>query len=68
HAKGPMSLREYMVPKSALPDDLGGLYEAAQGVLDRLPTLYVRVAGRLATIAMRVETVSQPTQPASFDG
>jgi Zn-dependent protease with chaperone function len=56
HAKGPMSLEQYLIPKSFLADDLGSLHEAAAEVLEKLPTLYVRVAGRLATIAEQVET------------
>jgi Zn-dependent protease with chaperone function len=56
HARGQMTLAQYLVPGAFSSDDLGGVHDAAQGVLERLPPLYVRVSGRLASIAVQVET------------
>ena len=57
HAKGPLSLLEYLLPALPPQDDVGALYDAADQFLDRLPSLYVRVAGQLTTFAERVEAV-----------
>jgi hypothetical protein len=69
HAKGSITLAEYLLPGVPPEDELGALYEAAEQFLDRLPSLYARVAGRLAIFAEQVEQLLglPPLEPAAGD-
>ena len=66
HAKGAISIRDYAV--SQVPhddDDLGGIYDAAGEMLDKLPALHHRVACRIVALAEQVETaLGLPLMPA----
>ncbi len=70
HAKGQLSVGDYVVPSVPLVDDLGGIYEAGGTLVDNLVTLHVRVMARIASICEHVETaiglprMEPPTAPA----
>jgi hypothetical protein len=55
HARGDISLSDFALDRSLDPDDLGGIYEAGDEVLDKLPMLYVRMLGALVYAAEQVE-------------
>ncbi|MBC8872379.1 MAG: M48 family metalloprotease [Planctomycetes bacterium] len=57
HAQGQISISDYMIPNIPAEQDVGALYETADHLLERLPDLYSRVAGRLAEFAERIEQV-----------
>ena len=55
HAKGKISIAEYLVPEMPFADDLGAIFGAGEAILETLPTLYARMVGRLAVTAEQVE-------------
>ena len=57
HGRGQMSIGTYALPELPAPDDLGAIYGASEKLLDALPSLYVRLAARLALIAEQIESV-----------
>jgi len=56
HAKGQISVNHYALESLPIDDDLGAIYDAADCLLDKVPTLYSRVVCQLAEIAEQVET------------
>lgn len=56
HAKGKISIGEYMLAEIPLADDPGAIFDAARATLEALPPLYVRLVARLAEVAEEVET------------
>jgi hypothetical protein len=57
HAKGQITLGQYLLPDGPLGADLGSLYSAAENLLELAGELYARVTGRLAQAAEGVEEV-----------
>ena len=58
HADAAMTVSRFLMPDGPpVKGDIGGQYEAAGQFVDRMGTLYPRVASRLATMAERVERV-----------
>ncbi|HUT94150.1 MAG TPA: M48 family metalloprotease [Thermoguttaceae bacterium] len=57
HAKGDISIGDYMIDELPAVDDLGATYGAGQKALETLPSLYVRLMARLAQVAEEVERV-----------
>ena len=57
HAKGEISIGDYMIDELPAVDDLGATYGAGQKALQTLPSLYVRLMARLAQVAEEVERV-----------
>ena len=55
HAKGQMSLGEYALATVPPADNLGAIYEAADELLGKLPSAYVRMVGRMVVMAEQVE-------------
>ena len=55
HAHGEMKLESYVLTDMPHREDLGGVFEAAGRVLDRVPSLYAKVCARLAWMAEQVE-------------
>lgn len=55
HAKGRISVSEYMLAEVPLIDDPGAIFDAARSTLDTLTPLYVRLIARLAGVAEEVE-------------
>jgi len=55
HAKGEMTVAEYCLERMPLASELGEIYAAGGMLLDAVSELYVRIVGRLATIAEQVE-------------
>ncbi|NQT17769.1 MAG: M48 family metalloprotease [Planctomycetes bacterium] len=55
HAKGKISVSEYMLAEVPLIDDPGAIFDAARSTLDTLTPLYVRLVARLAGVAEEVE-------------
>ncbi len=75
HAKGSITLAQYALETMPRNDELGPICDACSQLLDKLPSLYARVAARLAVIAEQVEDavgfkrlaeppVDQPSQAA----
>lgn len=72
HAKGDISVGGYMLEDLPAMDDLGGIFEAGQSVVETLMVLYARLVGRLVVIAEEVEKLlgleplpEPPEKPAS---
>jgi hypothetical protein len=58
HADASMTVSRFLMPDGPpVKGDVGGQYEAAGQFVDRMGTLYPRVAGHLAVMAERVERV-----------
>lgn len=57
HADGLVTLDKYLVPKLPLNADPGGVFDAAEGCLDRAYSLFFRCAAHLASITVDVETI-----------
>jgi Zn-dependent protease with chaperone function len=57
HAKGEMSLAQYILADPPVPGEIGEVYEAAERVLDRMADMYVRITSRLSGNAECVEKV-----------
>jgi Zn-dependent protease with chaperone function len=57
HAKGKISVGEYMLSELPPADHLGAVFDAGGTALETLSTLYVRLFARLAEIAEEVEEV-----------
>jgi Zn-dependent protease with chaperone function len=55
HAKGDITVAQYALEKIPSADDLGAIYGAGESMLDKLPPLYARLAGRLVVAAEKVE-------------
>lgn len=55
HAKGEITVAQYLVPHMPEFGDLGGIYDAASGMSNGLWSLYLRTLGRLAVMAEQVE-------------
>ena len=64
HAHGEMMLSMFVLPDMPHREDLGGIYNAADRVLDRLPALYAKVCARLAWMGEQIEqAVGLPPLP-----
>jgi Zn-dependent protease with chaperone function len=55
HAKGPMSLAQYLMADAPIADDLGSIYNTLGQALELAPALYVRLLGQLVSVATAVE-------------
>lgn len=55
HAKGSISLGDYLLKSLPVENDLGGIYEASEELLATVYDLYARLVGRLTEIAEKVE-------------
>jgi hypothetical protein len=56
HAKGRLSLSQYLMPEVPVKNDLGSIYNSCGQVLEAAPTLYVRLLGEIVHTAECVET------------
>lgn len=56
HAQGEVTVAVYCVKQMPTSDDLGGIFHAAEGLLDGLLPLCVRLLAQLVAIAEQVET------------
>lgn len=56
HARGAMTVNIYLLRDMPVPNDLGALFSAAEQVLEKYVSLYLRLLGSLALIAEKVET------------
>ncbi len=56
HGKGKMSIAVYCAESTPSSEDLAGMLDAGGTILDRLPTLLVRLMGQLSLVAEMVET------------
>jgi hypothetical protein len=52
-----MTLGAYVVPDMPAEEDLGGLLQTAEGLVELVPQLRARILGRLCQIAEEVESV-----------
>jgi hypothetical protein len=57
HAKGEISIGDYMIAELPAVDDLGATFGASRTALETLFSLYARLVARLAQTAEDVETV-----------
>jgi hypothetical protein len=57
HAKGPLSMGDYVLPTMPLENDLGEIHGAGEALLETVPALYSRLTGRLVLMAEKVESV-----------
>ena len=55
HAHGQLTVQQYLLPVIPLADDLGGIYEASDELIDKFASMYVRLAARLGAMAEAVE-------------
>lgn len=55
HAKGEISLGQYVLADIPTPGDLGAVMGAGQAIVENALTLYARLLGRLAVVAEKVE-------------
>ena len=55
HGSGSITIREHLLPRIPMEDDLGSHMDAASDVLERAHTLYLAVLGRLAAVAEQLE-------------
>ena len=68
HAKGEISIAQYMLAELPDPEDLGSYFEAANAMSSTLLRLYSRTLGGLCLIAEQVETaLGLPQLPAPQD-
>ncbi|MEM7479170.1 MAG: hypothetical protein AAF483_29650, partial [Planctomycetota bacterium] len=67
HAEGFMNLNKYMIPKMPGSDDIGGVMEATDKLLDNYHYVYFRCVGELSLICQVVESAlgwaPQPDPP-----
>lgn len=56
HAAGEIKLGKFCLESLPEPDDLGGIYNASEGMLDRLVACYYRIIGRMVVLALDVES------------
>jgi hypothetical protein len=56
HAAGEIKLSQFCLEALPGPDDLRGIYGAADAMLDRLVSCYYRIVGRMVVLALDVET------------
>jgi hypothetical protein len=57
HAQGATNIGRYCVEEMPTSEDVGALHNASGSLLDALPAILYRLAGRLASAAEKVETV-----------
>ena len=55
HARGRISLAEYVIGDHPPSDDIGAIMQAGEHFMDAFPTVYKRVVGKLVVVANRVE-------------
>ena len=55
HARGRISLAEYVIGDHPPSDGIGAIMQAGEHFLDAFPTVYKRVVGKLVVVANRVE-------------
>jgi hypothetical protein len=66
HAKGTLTLAQYLMVEMPMPDDLASIYNSLSQALDLAPSLYVRALGQLVDVAVAAETACgfpAPPQP-----
>ena len=56
HARGRISLAEYVIGDHPPSDGIGAIMQAGEHFLDAFPTVYKRVVGKLVVVANRVES------------
>lgn len=66
HARGTVNLRDYFTEDVSHPDAMIGVFLQANAILDQAYSIYRKIAGRLAIIAMEVEArMDAPSTEAS---
>jgi formylglycine-generating enzyme required for sulfatase activity len=58
HAKGAMSVADFLLNEPPKHNDLGGICGASQSVIENLPVLQARLLGRLVILAERIESLA----------
>jgi Zn-dependent protease with chaperone function len=57
HAKGNISMGDYVLSDLPHQDDLGGIHDAGRAFLETMPGLYARLMGRLVLMAEKAESI-----------